>query len=634
MAIFGDIKVGEVADIYSKTGELGYAPISMDVPSVYTFINYKSDLQNKSVVSADDIAPFTSGGFATEADMAAAYNSCTSFIENVVWIFGNSYGGIALGKVDNDHVNLFAFYGINQVNGLLNPVMSTLSNISYTTTINNSSISADDAADLGASLEGYPTSGSYNTSFIILKINEFGDGNIIYHESYSIVINPACIKGIILTAGYPQGGVPATYRNIQFDATGLNAAYNWGNDYTAIMPDLASLAWPTYIFKIKRVEQFKIRAIQYQFDYSYYNMWNNTSLFGGVPNSADSPTGQPTSTAAGGYPGNNMYSDKIPEPNVPAVDLINTGFVRLYNPTKGEVQSFANFLFSSISDSAVNTIKKMLVNPLDGIMSLHMVHFNITTDVNPADITFCGVSSGVSANVVTSQYKSIRYGVDVSEIYKSFMDYSNFTKMRIYLPYCGTYEINPDEFMDGKLIVKYNIDIISGMCAASIMTEKTQKNGLRNEAPLYVFNGNCILTMPISATDWRNTFLSVIDIAGNAIAPSPAGAANIANDIFSQKVSTQKSGSLSSNFGYLSSQIPYLIIEHPAPSYPEDYIHWKGYPSNLYCKLKNIDIPSSESGMLIKVANGDLWTSSINATEEEKEEIKQLFAEGVWLRRA
>lgn len=622
------VKVGDVADIYPKTGAGGYAPVSGDVPTPYNFINYKDEINSKAVTSAGDVQLFTNGYFDSEGDMLAAIEECATFFNNIVWVFGGAYGGVALGKVDSTHLNMYIFYGVEyDSNGKLHPIFSSNGGLTYSITIDNTNIVQLQQQKVGSKIEGMQSPTTVSSGFIVCKFNDFGDSNIIYKDSYGIIINPQCTQGWVDDPVTPS----PTYGGISWNSSVDTFSYNYLNKYTTVLPDIIS----TVIldtFRSKRIQQFKLLYAPFIMKYENYSMWNNTNLFSGVPNDSDSPTGQATSTSAGGYPNNNFYSEKIPEPTVPTTDLINTGFVRLYNPTKGEVQSFANFLFSSITDSAVNTIKKILVNPLDGIMSLHMIHTTIPTEAS-MDINFCGVSSGVSASVVSSQYKSFKYAININELYNSFVDYSNFTKMRIYIPYCGTYELNPDEFVEGRLILKYNIDIISGMCVAVVMVEKKQKNGVWIEAPLYVYNGNCILTMPLSASDWRNTFLSVIDIAGNALIPTPTGAANIANDIFSQKVTTQKSGSLSANFGYLSNQQPYVIVEHPAPSYPKDYTYWKGYPSNIYTNLKNIRFANNEDGMLLKVAKGDLWTSSINATEEEKEELKNLFDEGVWLRK-
>lgn len=621
------LSVGDVADIYTVTGGLGYAPISADIPTAINLINYKSEVNNKQAVDISQVAEYANGYFENEEQMLTAISNCSKFFDNVVWIFGGEYGGIGLVKVDNNTCNMYVFGGIQQVNNTLHPFMYAISALSYTTTIDNTGITQHAQEQIGSTIEGMTSAKTVNTGFVIVKVNTFTNNNIEYHDTYAIVFNPQCIQSYVVEPVL----VSPTYVDIEWISSADNFVNNYMNKYTTILPDFITQVI-LQTFKTKRFEQFKLKYYPYAISYDLMDMWGGTTLFGGAPNQTESPTGQPTSTSGGGYPSNNKYSEPIDVPRVPTVDLINTGFVRLYNPSKGEVQSFANFLFSSITDSAVNTIKKMLVNPLDGIMSLHMIHTNVSTD-SPTDITFCGVSSGVSANVVTSQYKEFQYAININEVYKSFLDYSNFTKMRIYIPYCGIYELNPDEFMNGELILDFKIDLISGMCVAIISTNRVQKSGITLKAPLYVYNGNCILTMPISASDWRNTFLSVIDIAGNAIIPSPAGAANIVNDIFSQKVTTQKCGSLSSNFGYLSNQVPYIIIERPEPSYPDDYTHWKGYPSNLYTKLSHIRFTDNESGMLLKVAKGDLWTSQINATEEEKEELKNLFDEGVWLRK-
>ena len=234
------------------------------------------------------------------------------------------------------------------------------------------------------------------------------------------------------------------------------------------------------------------------------------------------------------------------------------------------------------------------------------------------------ISSGVSAAVVTEQYYEIEYEVNISEFWYTALDYSSYTKCRIYVPYCGIYDISIDEIQNGTLWLRYVVDVVSGSVVAFVGTKRVQKDGTRLRATLYQYNGNCILSMPVSQTNWQNIFSSVLNIANMAIAPSPSSVAGMAQDIMSQKVSVQKSGSISANFGYLGKQTPYVILERPELSIPVDYGHHEGYPANHKRKI-------SEVHGYTEVKENTLIYNKFSGTDEEMEMLKSVLESGVYL---
>lgn len=356
-----------------------------------------------------------------------------------------------------------------------------------------------------------------------------------------------------------------------------------------------------------------------------------TSIFGGQsavidiegnPYEIYDPTGGSGGTGGGGGAQDRYSEDTLPE-GVPSINLLNTGFVKLYNPTLSELESFARFLFSGITEDMESVIKRMMVNPIDYILALNMIHIPLTT-TNPADIGFCGISSGVESKVVTQQYYQIEYQLAVKEFWNTALDYSSYTRCRIYVPYCGIYDISIDEIQNGTLWLRYVVDVVSGSVVAFVGTKRTQKDGTRLRATLYQYNGNCILSMPVSQTNWQNIFSSVLNIANMAIAPSPSSAAGMAQDIMSQKVSVQKSGSISANFGYLGKQTPYVILERPELSIPVDYGHHEGYPANHKRKL-------GEVHGYTEIKSDTLIANNFTGTKEELDMLKTALEKGVIL---
>lgn len=339
----------------------------------------------------------------------------------------------------------------------------------------------------------------------------------------------------------------------------------------------------------------------------------------------ENPYGGDESTEDGGKGDGSDYSDEIDDGGLPESSLISSGMCSIYLPTKANIQAFANFLFSDISDSLVTHIKKMFVDPLQSILNLSLCHLNIPYS-SASEIGFAGVGSGVTAPVANQTYYELNYSLNLREYWGSALDYSSYTKIKIYLPYCGIYDLSVDDFMavDGNIEIIYKVDITSGMCVAMVKCNRRDKNGNSLKSVLYQFNGNIFLNVPISSTNWNSMFQSVLNMASVAVSPSPSALVGMASDVMSQKVSVQKSGQIGSNFGYMGIQTPYLIIERPAQSLPANFGSFNGYPSNLYGSL------SSFKGY-IEVDTDKLWVDDVHCTDAEAEEIKSLFNSGVYL---
>ena len=111
----------------------------------------------------------------------------------------------------------------------------------------------------------------------------------------------------------------------------------------------------------------------------------------------------------------------------------------------------------------------------------------------------------------------------------------------------------------------------------------------------------------------------------NAASSFASGAlVNSANQMANIKPEYQRSGNVSSTAGILGTQYPYLIFSTPQYIMAENFRDVKGYTSNLKCTI------SSCSGFLQATAdNSEL--SSIPCTEEEREYIRNILSEGIYV---
>lgn len=351
-------------------------------------------------------------------------------------------------------------------------------------------------------------------------------------------------------------------------------------------------------------------------------------LGGGLIDEEGNPYGGVSSDSDGGDGDHSLISDNIGNGGLPSSGILTSGICRIYLPDTSQIGDFVNFLYNTFSDQQSNKIKKLYANPIESILAFNVCHLNIAYS-GTADITFAGVNSQVNVPYAANQFHMIRYSLNLDEFWGSFLDYSSYTKLKIYVPYCGIYELNVDDFMSGQMFLEYKVDILSGMCVVMLTANKIQKSGVSLNSVLYQFNGNIFESVPISATDWRGYYQSLLQIASVGVNVNPSNVGNsvlsLANAAISQKISVQKAGSIGSNFGYMGIQTPYLIIERPVVSMPYEFGKHFGYMSNITMRLGDC-----EGFTQIDTTQGFITDDINGITQEEADELKSLLASGVY----
>lgn len=370
---------------------------------------------------------------------------------------------------------------------------------------------------------------------------------------------------------------------------------------------------------------------------------DNTIWISGNPFSDDEYGDEPsgtggTNTSGGGY--GTPATDTGDVDGESADDLnqltaINSGLATLFNPTQAELASFANWLYTDITDNIADQLKKLQTNPIEYILFVSLCKFNPPTS-GRMEIGFAGFGSGVSAQKISNQFMEIDCGtIDYKEQFCSFLDYHS--KVQIYLPFCGTHELNVDDVMGSRINVNYLIDLLSGSCIARVKITRsvraTAPQDSRVNDVIYEFQGNVYLSMPISSTDWRGTYQALINLAGSvfngaasgggygAVAGAVTGAANA---IMAEKVTVSRSGQAGSAYGFMNNKKPYLILERPIQSVPVNWGGFEGYMSNNRAKIGNL------KGYTETDPN-TVWSDNIHCTDSEAEEIRSMFNSGVYL---
>ena len=348
---------------------------------------------------------------------------------------------------------------------------------------------------------------------------------------------------------------------------------------------------------------------------------NELNTLSDEPYDGNSGTNGPGSIGGGGY--GFWNDDRTGNQPLPTTSIIDTGMCSIYLPSKALLKDFSNYLWSN---DFFDNILKNYQSPLENIISLSI----IPAIAQPDDARYISIgncTTNILCTITNEQYVSVECGkIDLKEHYGNFSDYSPNTSIDIYLPYIGYRQIDIDDFMAGKIRVRYQCDILTGDCVAEIYSEGKGKSKL-----MYTFNGNISYNVPLSGANYLQYYLSIVSGIGNVatgvaqgIGGNPLGgigaAASGVGQILTSKPSYGRSGSLGSAAGYLSYRRPFLVRKSPINTTAKNLAQESGYISN---KGQKIGEYSGFTKCAAVVLDG------ITATKNELEEIETLLKEGV-----
>lgn len=362
------------------------------------------------------------------------------------------------------------------------------------------------------------------------------------------------------------------------------------------------------------------------------------------------PDPEGSSTDGGGDGDWTNKTDPVPLDNPSGgIDAVNSGLVTLYNPTKEQLAQFSGWLFADITDAEADAMKKLRVSPFDYILFLALVQYTPEVASVGSTIQFVGLDSGVASNLVSEQFTTLGDWVwQIGNDTETFLDFNPNCKASIYIPYLGFKEISIDDIRGCKCTLRMNIDQLNGSCVAELHVNRGRRVqggnadcGIDNN--VYQWTGNVFTYVPISAADYRSYLQAHIGMisAGTSMVLSAAsgnvgglisGALNMAGSSMSAKQDVQKSNGSSSSYGIMAGHKPFIMMERPIISEPKrTYNNTKytyedefGIPSNTFRKV-------SECYGFIQAEFDTLYGNDINGLDDEINEIKELFNNGIYL---
>lgn len=294
-------------------------------------------------------------------------------------------------------------------------------------------------------------------------------------------------------------------------------------------------------------------------------------------------------------------------------------------------------------------VLKIQNNPIENIVSVKHYPFAMTgtaEEIKVGDIPF-GINGekvdGVQVKVIgTYTYKGY---------FNNYLDLQPFTSVKIYLPYCGIFELNPGDLLNRKIGVEYVIDLVTGQCMATI---KMDENSNGKYIPFMNVYGQMGVDVPLTSSDRVQTELRAASAAvtamgataGLIIGGDAIGAANNAVNgaltLAGMDYQTQRTASQSPCCTSHANPDIFLIIERPAEDIIEKesktgYKHLHGYPCNKYMPLnkkKSNGQPVFSDGSFVAVdARTDIKLTSAGfaMTAEENKMLEELLTKGVYI---
>ena len=339
-------------------------------------------------------------------------------------------------------------------------------------------------------------------------------------------------------------------------------------------------------------------------------------------------------------------SDKIVVSSKPYDSPFRTGFINCYymNPTNLAKLSDALFPEPGIY---TNDIPQMIFNLYTTLWNSKRIDYILDLLIVPVLPTYltethvnCG---GRPLARFTSQDPSIVDYVDgnpvedafvdkdcgtltIPEYWANFLDFSG-TRVKLFLPYVGYVDIEPEFIIAGQLHVWYRFNVFDGsfMC----FVESTSGHSELEESLIGQYAGVAAIHIPLQSQDYSNKISGLISaigtvgvgLAGGGMSASAGlgATASLVNTV-TQKPSGTHANGYNASSSYMSHRTPYLIIERQSSQFSEKYPEEVGLP--LYVKAVINDCHG-----LTVCENPHLDT--IPATVEEKERIYKYLTEGI-----
>lgn len=189
-------------------------------------------------------------------------------------------------------------------------------------------------------------------------------------------------------------------------------------------------------------------------------------------------------------------------------DITNIAtLTRRYALTKQDVEDLGSELWQ-ISSDIINNIQNdewykytadvmdtfLVTDPLSCIVSLQKYPLTIPEQSGPVLIKLGKAETSISANITKATAKTYYFTpVPIRPRFgNSFMDYEPYTHFELYVPFCGTTEIDPRDILGRTLSVNLVVDFNTGTCVAYVLSDSLV---------IETINGSLAIDIPVTGVD-------------------------------------------------------------------------------------------------------------------------------------
>ena len=199
------------------------------------------------------------------------------------------------------------------------------------------------------------------------------------------------------------------------------------------------------------------------------------------PTTVTPPVGPPNPDIPTGEPGGGGNTETIPEGVQP--DDVTGGAINNIPDVSGthkyvisadNLNSLINYLGTTYQPTDADLAKDFKgVNPMDYIVSCKWYPFSPSIASNSVSIQLGGLTTGISCYPFNDYGVKVIYlgGVDINGYYNSWLDFEPYVTLSLYVPFCGTIDLDTKLWMYHKLDVYLAVDFNTGSCAALLMRD-------------------------------------------------------------------------------------------------------------------------------------------------------------------
>ena len=338
---------------------------------------------------------------------------------------------------------------------------------------------------------------------------------------------------------------------------------------------------------------------------------------------ASDPFAPGGTTQPGGAGGSwTIINDDIDFPTTPTISVAHAGFVSIWTPTLQQLQALAKFMWTA-DPTKIQMWKNLISNPMEMILGLHLLPFQVEHYPLPDNVTMGIVDTGIQMYYTDTQFQEVDCGeITLTEYWGAFLDYAPYTTLDIFLPFIGVRPLNVNDCMPKTIALKYKVDIATGTCVAIVKCD---------DSVLYHFNGSCAAQVPVTAGQMQEIVRSAISLVTSTVAGAASGGvagaamsavSGAASAIANTGQHASRSGAIGGTSGFMSCLTPYLIVTRPRQALPDEQSVYTGYPSFMRSVLASLEGYTEIE---------EIHLENVPATDGELSEIETLLKSGVIL---